>query len=186
MYHRILIRMTYRIRKPANLSGMSWFKHGKFEIGIGLVGSEGISFHYPTRPNYKKRWPPRLPNLAFPCLLSSEILLFPPYYYNTDMDMELKASPSSHQFNVRKTGEPGLAEWAQKIRALQRQVDEDEEEEHRKLEQEIAASRLARVRRSHGAENGRSSLDPVAGMPSLRRSWVNMRIDSVDVRTQCP
>ncbi|KAN0105279.1 hypothetical protein V8E52_011193 [Russula decolorans] len=79
--------------------------------------------------------------------------------------MELPASPSSHQFNVRKTGEPGLAEWAQKIRTLQRQVDEDEEEEHRKLEQEIAASRLARVRRS-GA-HGHPSLDPAAGMPSL-------------------
>jgi hypothetical protein len=78
--------------------------------------------------------------------------------------MELPASPSSHQFNVRKTGEPGLAEWAQKIRALQRQVDEDEEEEHRKLEQEIAASRLARVRRS--AAYDRAPLDPAAGMPS--------------------
>jgi len=78
--------------------------------------------------------------------------------------MELPASPSSHQFNVRKTGEPGLAEWALKIRALQRHVDEDEEEEHRKLEQEIAASRLARVRRS--TTYGRTSLDPAAGMPS--------------------
>jgi hypothetical protein len=71
--------------------------------------------------------------------------------------------PKTHQFNVRKTGEPGLAEWAQRIRALQRQVDEDEEEEHRKLEQEIAASRLARVRRS--AAYGRASIDPAAGMP---------------------
>jgi hypothetical protein len=79
--------------------------------------------------------------------------------------MELPASPSSRQFNVRRTGEPGLAEWAQKIRTLQRQVDEDEEEEHRKLEQEIAASRLARVRRSV-AHDGRSSLHPAAGMPS--------------------
>lgn len=78
--------------------------------------------------------------------------------------MALPATPSSHQFNARKTGEPGLAEWAQKIRALQRQVDDDEEEEHRKLEQEIAASRLARVRRS-GAYS-RSPLDPAAGMPS--------------------
>jgi hypothetical protein len=77
--------------------------------------------------------------------------------------MELPAA-SSHQFNMRKTGEPGLAEWAQKIRALQRQVDEDEEEEHRKLEQEIAASRLARVRRS--AAYGNASFDPGAGMSS--------------------
>jgi hypothetical protein len=76
--------------------------------------------------------------------------------------MELPATPSSHQFGTRKPGEPGLAEWAQKIRALQRQVDQDEEEEHRKLEQEIAASRLARVRRSAGP--GRASLGPPPGM----------------------
>jgi hypothetical protein len=76
--------------------------------------------------------------------------------------MELPASSPSHQFNTRKPGEPGLAEWAQKIRALQRQVDQDEEEEHRKLEQEIAASRLARVRRSAGYS--RTSLDLPAGM----------------------
>jgi hypothetical protein len=79
--------------------------------------------------------------------------------------MELPASPSSHQFTTRKPGEAGLAEWAQKIRALQRQVDADEEEEHRKLEQEIAASRLARVRRSAGYS--RASPDPAAGTPSL-------------------
>jgi hypothetical protein len=76
--------------------------------------------------------------------------------------MELPASPSSHQFSARKPGEPGLAEWAQKIRALQHQVDQDEEEEHRKLEREIAASRRARVRRSTGY--GRVPLDPPAGM----------------------
>ena len=78
--------------------------------------------------------------------------------------MELPASPSSHRFSMRKPGESGLAEWAQKIRALQRQVDEDEEEEHRKLEQEIAASRLARVRRSSGCS--RASLDPAVGTHS--------------------
>jgi hypothetical protein len=79
--------------------------------------------------------------------------------------MELPPSPSSHHFNARKPGEPGLAEWAQKIRALQRQVDADEEEEHRKLEKEINASRLARVRRSAGYS--RVSLDPAAGTPFL-------------------
>ncbi|CCM06207.1 uncharacterized protein FIBRA_08451 [Fibroporia radiculosa] len=46
--------------------------------------------------------------------------------------------------------EAGLAEWTHKIKALQRQVDEDEEEEHKRLEQEIQASRLARLRRSAG------------------------------------
>lgn len=99
--------------------------------------------------------------------------------------MELPASPSSHQFNVRKTGEPGLAEWAQKIRTLQRQVDEDEEEEHRRLEQEIAASRLARVRRS--AAYGRSSFDPAAvpldiPSPTSRRFDVPESANSSTVR----
>ncbi|KAI0287163.1 hypothetical protein BC826DRAFT_71284 [Russula brevipes] len=67
---------------------------------------------------------------------------------------------------MRKPGEAGLAEWAQKIRALQRQVDEDEEEGHRMLEQEITASRLARVRHSTGY--GRVPVDPAAGMLPLR------------------
>jgi hypothetical protein len=49
-------------------------------------------------------------------------------------------SSQKAQFGVCKPGEPGLAEWAQKIRALQRQVDEDEEEEHRKLKHEITPS----------------------------------------------
>jgi len=78
--------------------------------------------------------------------------------------MELPASPSSHQFSTRKPGEPGLAEWAQKIRALQRQVDQDEEEEHRRLEQGIAASRLARVRRSAGYVPGMPYPSSVAGL----------------------
>lgn len=93
--------------------------------------------------------------------------------------MELPPSPSSHHFGVRKPGEPGLAEWAQKIRALQRQVDADEEEEHKKLEQEINASRLARVRRSAGYS--RVSLNPAAGTLFLMQvGW----IDPSDVRVQ--
>lgn len=52
--------------------------------------------------------------------------------------------------------EAGLAEWTSKIKALQRQVDEDEEVEHRRLEQEIAASRLARIRRSTGFSQANS------------------------------
>lgn len=55
--------------------------------------------------------------------------------------------------------ETGLAEWTSKIKALQRQVDQDEEDETRRLEQEIAASRLARLRRSAGGASRNSSLD---------------------------
>ncbi|KAF8274392.1 hypothetical protein EI94DRAFT_681131 [Lactarius quietus] len=79
--------------------------------------------------------------------------------------MELPSSPSSHHFSARKPGEPGLAEWAKKIRALQRQVDADEEEEHRKLEQEINASRLARVRRSAGYSH--ASRNPAVVSPDI-------------------
>lgn len=50
--------------------------------------------------------------------------------------------------------EDGIAEWASKIKAMQQQVDADEEAEQRKLEEEIAASRLARQRRSRGVGYG--------------------------------
>ncbi|KAG6819869.1 hypothetical protein H0H93_007803 [Arthromyces matolae] len=60
--------------------------------------------------------------------------------------------PSSR--TVRKSpdvpSEPGLVEWTSKIKALQRQLDADDEAEQTRLEQEIAASRLARKRRSQG------------------------------------
>ena len=52
--------------------------------------------------------------------------------------------------NSDSTSEPGLAEWTSKIKAMQRQVDADDEVEQMRLEQEIAASRLARKRRSQG------------------------------------
>lgn len=54
--------------------------------------------------------------------------------------------------------ETGVAEWASKIKAMQKQVDADDEAEQTKLEAEIAASRLARKRRSYGAAAG-SRLD---------------------------
>ncbi|EAU91421.2 hypothetical protein CC1G_01910 [Coprinopsis cinerea okayama7 len=44
--------------------------------------------------------------------------------------------------------ESDLAEWATKIKALQRQVDADEEAEQKRLEAEIQAARQARLRRS--------------------------------------
>ena len=47
-----------------------------------------------------------------------------------------------------------LAEWTNRIKALQREVDEDEELEQRRLEEEIRASRIARARRSGGRFEG--------------------------------
>ncbi|KAG7098692.1 hypothetical protein E1B28_000605 [Marasmius oreades] len=63
---------------------------------------------------------------------------------------------TSSQLGIPKS-EASLAEWTSKIRALQQQVDADEEAEHRKLEEEIAASRIARMRRSRGAGYGGGS-----------------------------
>lgn len=55
--------------------------------------------------------------------------------------------------------ESGLAEWTSKIKAMQRQVDDDEEAEHKRLEEEIAASRAARMRRSTGLGSRANSMD---------------------------
>ena len=57
--------------------------------------------------------------------------------------------------------EAGLAEWTSKIKAMQQQVDADEEAEQRSLEEEIAASRLARLHRSRvtGGRSRTHSLD---------------------------
>jgi hypothetical protein len=55
--------------------------------------------------------------------------------------------------------ETGLAEWTSKIKALQQQVDADEEAEQKRLEEEIAVARRARLRRSRGAGYGGDSVD---------------------------
>ena len=51
------------------------------------------------------------------------------------------------------------AEWTSKIKALQKQVDEDEEAETRRLEAEIVASRQARMRRSTNLGSRTNSID---------------------------
>ena len=67
-------------------------------------------------------------------------------------------SPTRRRIEVpRPTADAGLAEWTSKIKALQRDVDADEELEQRRLEEEIRASRLARTRRS-AQFAGRASL----------------------------
>lgn len=61
--------------------------------------------------------------------------------------------------NVTPKPDASLAEWTSKIKALQKQVDEDEEAETRRLEAEIAASRKARMRRSTNLGSRTSSVD---------------------------
>ncbi|KAG5648543.1 hypothetical protein DXG03_003154 [Asterophora parasitica] len=70
-----------------------------------------------------------------------------------------RSSSRSHADAPELKPEAGLAEWTNKIKALQRQVDADEEAEQSRLEEEIAASRLARIRRSQGLAGGRSTSD---------------------------
>ncbi|KAG9316307.1 hypothetical protein JVU11DRAFT_2338 [Chiua virens] len=48
----------------------------------------------------------------------------------------------------------GLAEWTNRIKAMQRQVDADDEAEQRCLEEEIMRARLARMRRSRTGQSG--------------------------------
>ncbi|QRV93825.1 peptidyl-prolyl cis-trans isomerase, cyclophilin-type protein [Ceratobasidium sp. AG-Ba] len=57
-------------------------------------------------------------------------------------------SPSRRRtYEYAHQPEQGLQEWASRIKSIQAEVDRDEEAEQKKLEQEIAASRLARAQR---------------------------------------
>lgn len=49
--------------------------------------------------------------------------------------------------DLPKTTDTGLTEWATKIKMMQQEVDEDAEDEQRKLQEEIEKSRLERARR---------------------------------------
>lgn len=64
----------------------------------------------------------------------------------------LSTSSRSRNHDMVKP-EDDLAEWTNRIKALQRQVDADDEAEQRRLEEEIAAARRARLRRSRGPES---------------------------------
>lgn len=70
----------------------------------------------------------------------------------------MHSSPHSVPYDIQKP-DTGLAEWTSKIKAMQRQVDADEEAEQQRLEEEIAASRLARLRRSHATGDSSKRLD---------------------------
>ena len=60
----------------------------------------------------------------------------------------MDAAARRRTYDIPKSDSVGLAEWTSKIKALQRQVDEDEEAETRRLEEEIMVSRMSRMRRS--------------------------------------
>jgi len=73
------------------------------------------------------------------------------------MDSSFSVSPRRASSTPKP--ETGLAEWTSKIKALQRQVDADEEDEQKRLEEEIAAARQARLRRSRGGGSRADSID---------------------------
>ena len=76
------------------------------------------------------------------------------------MDVPRPASAARRStLNIPPKPDASLAEWTSKIKELQKQVDEDEEAETRRLEAEIAASRQARLRRSTGYTSRSSSVD---------------------------
>jgi hypothetical protein len=62
-------------------------------------------------------------------------------------------SPSRRKTYDFPKPDADLAEWTSRIKAMQREVDQDEELEQRRLEDEIRASRIARARRSGGISN---------------------------------
>ncbi|KAG8213638.1 hypothetical protein J3R82DRAFT_10327 [Butyriboletus roseoflavus] len=65
--------------------------------------------------------------------------------------LDLPHAPTHSHSTATDTG---LAEWTNKIKAMQRQVDADDEAEQRRLEEEITRARLARMRRSRTGQSG--------------------------------
>ncbi|KAK2463183.1 hypothetical protein APHAL10511_004838 [Amanita phalloides] len=77
-----------------------------------------------------------------------------PLYTSADtMPMDTLSTPVRSRTHDTSKPEADLAEWTSRIKALQRQVDADDEAEQRRLEEEIAAARKARLRRSRASES---------------------------------
>ncbi|KAG8745209.1 hypothetical protein FRC10_008521 [Ceratobasidium sp. 414] len=71
-------------------------------------------------------------------------------------------SPSRRRtYDYSHQPEQGLQEWTSRIRSIQAEVDRDEEVEQKRLEEEIAASRLARAQRRE-AKRHSSGFPPLA------------------------
>jgi hypothetical protein len=62
--------------------------------------------------------------------------------------------PPAPVYTTSNPNDSGLAEWANRIKVMQRQVDADDEAEQRRLEEEIVRARLARIRRSRTGQSG--------------------------------
>ncbi|KAJ3989956.1 hypothetical protein F5890DRAFT_979462 [Lentinula detonsa] len=75
----------------------------------------------------------------------------------------------------------GAIDWARKVRALQQQVDADEEAEYKRLQEEIAASRIARKRRSRGGFVSPTSAEFASSRESL--SGVSRNSSTSDLKS---
>lgn len=62
--------------------------------------------------------------------------------------------PPAPAYSNSTATDTGLTEWTNRIKAMQRQVDADDEAEQRRLEEEIVRARLARRRRSRTGQSG--------------------------------
>ncbi|KAG8784351.1 hypothetical protein FRC12_018776 [Ceratobasidium sp. 428] len=76
-------------------------------------------------------------------------------------DSQPQQSPTRRRtYDYSHQPEQGLQEWASRIKSIQAEVDRDEEAEQKRLEEEIAASRLARAQRRE-AKRRSSGLPPL-------------------------
>ncbi|KAI0743870.1 hypothetical protein C8Q80DRAFT_1107264 [Daedaleopsis nitida] len=71
----------------------------------------------------------------------------------------LSSAARRSTLSIPPKADASLAEWTSKIKTLQKQVDDDEEAETKRLEMEIAASRQARMRRSTNLGSRTNSVD---------------------------
>lgn len=78
--------------------------------------------------------------------------------------------PAPDYSNTLNATDNGLAEWTSRIKAMQRQVDADDEAEQRRLEEEIVRARLARMRRSTSGMSG----DFGIGMHGIDLGWCHL------------
>lgn len=88
---------------------------------------------------------------------------------NLDNSRTLMDSGGSRAQSFKPEG--GLSEWASKVKDMHSQVDPNEEADQKRLEDEIAASRLARLRRSQISGSRTNSLDLCGSLKRYCNEW---------------
>ncbi|KAJ3852177.1 hypothetical protein EV368DRAFT_82784 [Lentinula lateritia] len=97
--------------------------------------------------------------------------------------MDSPSTPSRSRYSdlPKLDSAEGAIDWARKVRALQQQVDADEEAEYKRLQEEIAASRIARKRRSRGGFVSPTSAEFASSRESL--SGVSQKSSTSDLKS---